>query len=66
MYFRDHIQNKLEAGQASLKKLKFWVNRGQGDIQEMYKAIEECHDILEDLKSVIDREPRTPNEYNKV
>jgi flagellin-specific chaperone FliS len=66
MYYRDHIQNRLEASQSSLKKLRFWINRGQGDINEMNRAIEECHDILEDLKSTIDREPRTPNEYNKV
>jgi len=66
MYFRDHIQNKLEAGQSRLKQLKFWVNRGQGDIAEMLKSIEECHDLLEDIKSIVDREPRTPNEYNKV
>jgi hypothetical protein len=65
MQYRDHIQNKLEASQASLKKLKFWVNRGTGDVYEMSKAIEECHDLLEDVKSIVEREPMTPNEQNK-
>ena len=66
MYYRNHIQNRLEASQSSLKKLRFWINRGQGDIDEMNRAIEECHERLEDLKSIIEREPRTPNEQNKV
>jgi len=65
MYFREHIQNKLQSGQARLKQLKFWVNRGQGDISEMIKSIEECNDLLEDIKSIVEREPMTPNEYNK-
>ena len=65
MQYREHIQNKLESSQASLKKLKFWVNRGKGDIYEMSKAIEECHDIIEEIKSIVEREPITPNEQNK-
>ncbi len=65
MKYREHIQNRLEASQASLKKLRFWVNRGNGDVFEMSKAIEECHDIIEDIKSTVDREPIAPNEQNK-
>ena len=65
MQYRQHIQNKLEASQASLKKLRFWVNRGKGDVHEMSKSIEECHDMIEDIKSIIEREPLTPNEQNK-
>ena len=65
MQYRNHIHNKLEAAQSSLKKLNFWINRGTGDVYEMSKAIEECHDIIEDIKSTVEREPRTPNEQNK-
>jgi peptidoglycan hydrolase CwlO-like protein len=65
MQYREHIQNKLESSQASLKKLKFWINRGNGDIYEMSKAIEECHDLIEEIKSIVEREPMTPNEKNK-
>ena len=65
MKYREHIQNRLEASQASLKKFKFWINRGGGDIKEMTHSIEECHDIIEDIKSIIEREPIAPNEQNK-
>jgi len=65
MQYREHIQNKLESSQASLKKLKFWVNRGNGNIHEISKAVEECHDIIEEIKSIVEREPITPNEQNK-
>lgn len=65
MYFRDHINNKLETAQGSLKKLQFWVNRETSNPLETSKAIEECHDIIEEIKSIIEREPRTPNEQNK-
>ena len=65
MKYREHIQNRLEASQSSLKKLRFWVNRGQGDVMEMSKSIQECHDILEDIKSIVEREPLSPNEQNK-
>ena len=65
MQYRDHINNKLETAQGSLKKLQFWVNRGTGNPLETSKAIKECHDIIEEIKSIIEREPRTPNEQNK-
>lgn len=64
MYFRNHTQNRLEAAQGKLKHMVYFLNNNKP--QEIYKVIEECNEIIEDLKSVIDREPKTPNEYNKV
>ena len=64
MYFRNHTQNRLDAAQSRLKHMTYFLNNNKP--QEVYKVIEECNDILEDIKSVIDREPKTPNEYNKV
>lgn len=64
MYYRNHTQNRLEAVQGKLKHMTYFLNNNKS--QELYKIVEECNDIIEDIKSVIDREPKTPNEYNKV
>ena len=64
MYFRDHLQNRLQAAQSRLKHMTYFLNNNKPE--EVYKVIEECNDIIEDIKSVVDREPKTPNEYNKI
>ena len=64
MYFRDHIYKKLENLEAKLKHIEF--HNGRGNKEEINKAKTQCEELVEELKAAIEREPRTPNEYNKV
>ncbi len=64
MYFRDHINRKLTNLEAKLKHIEFY--NGRGNKQEIDTAKKQCEELVEELKSAIEREPRTANEYNKV
>ena len=64
MYFRDHINKKLTNLEAKLKHIEF--HNGRGNRQGVETAKKECEELVEDLKSAVEREPRTSNEYNKV
>jgi ElaB/YqjD/DUF883 family membrane-anchored ribosome-binding protein len=64
MYFRDHITRKLENLEAKLKHIEF--HNGRGNKQEINEAKEQCEALIEEIKAAVEREPRTPNEYNKV
>ena len=64
MYFRDHIMKKLDNLEAKLKHIEF--HNGRGNRQEIETAKNECEGLVEELKAAVEREPRTPNEYNKV
>ena len=64
MYYRQHIQKKLENLEAKLKHIEF--HTGRGNKTEIIEAKNECEVIVEEIKSTIEREPRTANEQNKV
>ena len=64
MYFRDHITRKLENLEAKLKHIEF--HNGRGNKQEINEAKQQCEALIEEIKAAVEREPRTPNEYNKV
>ena len=64
MYFRQHIQRKLENIEAKLKHIEFL--NGRGNKQEVNEAKTQCEDLIEEIKSTIEREPLTPNEQNKI
>ena len=64
MYFREHIQRKLENLEAKLKHIEFY--NGRGDRQELSKTNKICEELIEEIKSTIEREPRTHNEQNRV
>jgi hypothetical protein len=64
MYLREHFNRKLTNLEAKLKHIEF--HNGRGNRQEVNAAKEECETLVEELKAAIEREPRTPNEYNKV
>ena len=64
MYFRQHIQKKLENLEAKLKYIEF--HNGRGNKQEIDKAKVECEELIEDIKATVNREPMTPNEQNRV
>ena len=64
MYFRQHIQRKLENLEAKLKHIEF--HNGRGNRQEVNKAKEQCEDLIEEIKATVEREPITSNEQNRV
>jgi len=63
MYYRQHIQRKLENLEAKLKHIEFHNSRGNR--QEVETAKKECENLVEEVKAAIEREPMTPNEQNK-
>lgn len=64
MYFRQHIQRKLENIEAKLKHIEF--HNGRGNKQEVNEAKEQCEVLIEEIKATVEREPRTANEQNRV
>jgi len=63
MHYRQHIQRKLENLEAKLKHIEFY--NGRGNRQEVEAAKRECEDLVEEIKSTVEREPQTSNELNK-
>ena len=64
MYLREHFNKKLNNLEAKLKHIEF--HNGRGNKKEVEEAKKECEELVEELKPAVEREPRTPNEYNKV
>ena len=64
MYYRQHIVRKLENLEAKLKHIEF--HNGRGNRQELNEVKEQCEELIEEIKSTIEREPRTANEQNRV
>jgi septation ring formation regulator EzrA len=64
MYLREHFNKKLNNLEARLKHIEF--HNGRGNKLEVDQAKKDCEELVEELKAAIEREPRTPNEYNKV
>ena len=64
MYYRQHIQKKLENLEAKLKHIEF--HNGRGNKEEINKAKVECEELIEEIQATIEREPMTANEQNRV
>ena len=64
MHYRQHIIKKLENLEAKLKHIEF--HNGRGNRKEVNEAKNQCEELVEEIKSAIEREPRTSNEQNKV
>tara|TARA_R110000744_G_scaffold9757_6_gene31071 strand:- start:2440 stop:2634 length:195 start_codon:yes stop_codon:yes gene_type:complete len=64
MYYRQHIQKKLENIEAKLKHIEF--HNGRGNHEEVNKVKIECEDLVEEIKAAVEREPMTANEQNRV
>jgi len=64
MYYRQHIQQKLDNIEAKLKHIEF--HNGRGNTQNVTEAKQQCEELVEEIKSAIEREPLTPNEQNKI
>ena len=63
MQYRQHIQRKLENIEAKLKHIEF--HNGRGNRQEVSEAKKMCEELIEEVKSAIEREPMTSNEQNR-
>ena len=63
MQYRQHIQRKLENIEAKLKHIEF--HNGRGNRQEVNEAKKMCEELIEEVKSAIEREPMTSNEQNR-
>lgn len=64
MQYRQHIIKKLENLEAKLKHIEF--HNGRGNREEVEGSRKECEDLIDELKSAVEREPRTSNEQNRV
>ena len=63
MQYRKHITRKLENLEAKLKHIEF--HNGRGNREEVRNVQKECEELVEEIKSSIEREPQSTNELNK-
>jgi hypothetical protein len=62
---RELVTKRVEQIEGRLKTLYFMVTRGS-NVDEFTREIKNIEDILSDLKSIIEREPFSSNEINKL
>jgi hypothetical protein len=63
MHLRNYVTQRLEKLEGTLKKVEYW--NGRRDQREVENAKTLCEELVADIKSAIEREPRTPNELNR-
>ena len=63
MRYRENIIKNIERLEATLKQLHTHINRG-GTRQEANGSLEKSEELLAEVKSYVEREQRTFNEYN--
>jgi len=63
MVNREIIRNKLEKLDSSLTKLDFILKRG-GDREQYLETTEYMKQLVDEIKTFIEYEPRTGNELN--
>lgn len=64
MQHREIITRKLEMTEGNISKLESLLSRGS-NIQEFRMVLEQTREIIQDAKDYVQREPRTPGEFNK-
>ena len=64
MKARELINKRLSQIENRLKTLTFMVNRGS-NVRELVTEIRNTEELLNEVKDIIEREPRTPNEINR-
>jgi len=62
---RELLNLRIERLEGKLKVLKYMVNRGE-DVKKFQQELENSEEILSEIKSMVEREPMSPNEINKV
>ena len=63
MHLRNYITQRLEKLEGTLKKIEYWNGRQNQREIELAKTL--CEELVADIISAVEREPRTPNELNK-
>jgi hypothetical protein len=66
MVSREYIMKNIEHLEAKLKILKYLVNDSRAQREDYLINLENSENILEEIKSTIQREPFSPNEINRV
>jgi len=64
MQHREIITRKLEMTEGNISKLESLLSRG-GDINDFKSILGQTRDIIQDVKDYVQREPRTPGEFNQ-
>lgn len=64
MKARELINKRLGQIENRLKTLTFMINRGS-NVREFVTEIRNTEELLNEVKDIIEREPRTPNEINR-
>jgi hypothetical protein len=62
---RNLFFNKLELVENNLKVLKLMVNRQQ-PVRDFIDKVTSIEDVVSDLKSMVEKEPLSPSELNKI
>lgn len=62
---RNLFFNKLELVENDLKVLKLMVNRQQ-PVRDFIDKVTNIEDVVSDLKSMVEKEPLSPSELNKI
>ena len=64
MKARELVNKRIDQVEGKLKSLNLMVSRGS-NVREFRQEIKNTEEILEDLRAILEREPRTPNEINR-
>ena len=64
MQHREIITRKLEMTEGNISKLESLLSRG-GNANDFMIILGQTRDIIQDVKDYVQREPRTPGEFNK-
>ena len=65
MRSREYLFKKIEHLEAKLKTLNFLTKRGATK-DNFHNEINSAEEILEEIKAVVEREPISPGEINKI
>jgi hypothetical protein len=64
MQHREIITRKLEMTEGKISQLESLLSRG-GNTNDFMVVLSQTRDLIQDVKDYIQREPRTPGEFNK-
>lgn len=62
MQHREIVTRKLEQVEGKLAQLEFIVSRGTKE--EFVQHLIQTKELVQDIKDYVQREPRTPGEFN--
>jgi len=65
MRSREYLFKKIEHLESRLKILQFLIKR-KSTVGEFEAEIQVAEEILSEIKSIVEREPMSPDEINKV